>query len=208
MVTTCVDGTITDRADDDGLIFDRKSHVEYFQACLKVLPHYYVGLDTTRLSAVYFCTLGLDILGAGLEGAERESVIEFVYSNQLDSNLGKSLPGYCGFVGSSYCGQNFGGCCRFVGWGFTIMRILNYPRIMVLDAPFPLFFYLLSFVMIVEDRMEETQYPILLLTVFTVKSNQSASVLKRHLANTYKVRHVKHNYFNTQYCYFLHSQSI
>ena len=92
--------------------FDQKSHIEYFQACLKVLPHYYVGLDTTRLSAVYFCTLGLDILGAGLKGDERESVIEFVYSNQLDSNLDQPPPGYCGFIGSSYCGQTFGGCCR------------------------------------------------------------------------------------------------
>ena len=97
---------------DIQLVFDRKSHIEYFQSCLKILPHYYVGLDTTRLSAVYFCTLGLDILGAGLKGDEREIVIEFVYSNQLDNNLDQSPPGYCGFIGSSYCGQTFGGCCR------------------------------------------------------------------------------------------------
>ena len=99
---------------DDAVVFDRESHVEYFRSCLKVLPHYYVGLDTTRLSAVYFCTLGLDLLGAELEGSERERVIDFVYSNQLDADhsQSESRPEYCGFVGSSYCGHSFGSCCR------------------------------------------------------------------------------------------------
>ena len=100
-------------------VFDRGAHIEYFKSCLKVLPHYYVGLDTTRLSAVYFCTLGLDLLGSCLESSERESVIEFIYSNQLDPGQGKSLPGYCGFIGSSYCGQSFGTCCRFASQSAT-----------------------------------------------------------------------------------------
>ena len=96
---------------DDGFVFDRESHIGYFRSCLQVLPHHYVGLDTTRLSAVYFCALGLDILGACLQGPDRDEVIEYVYSNQLDSNQSQYLPGYCGFIGSSYCGKP-SECCR------------------------------------------------------------------------------------------------
>lgn len=103
---------------DSEALFDRESHILYFKACLKSLPQHYVSLDTTRLSAVYFCTLGLDILRASLNDLERENVIEFVYSNQLHSKNNEGClernPGYCGFMGSAACGQGFGTCCKSV----------------------------------------------------------------------------------------------
>jgi geranylgeranyl transferase type-1 subunit beta len=102
---------------DENLVFYRDSHINYFKACLDILPHHYVSLDTTRLSAIYFCTLGLDLLGSPLEGADRENVINYIYSNQLipDKNdESDSFHGRCGFIGSSFCGQPFGECfeCR------------------------------------------------------------------------------------------------
>lgn len=123
-------------------IFHTESHIDYFKTCLKILPSYYVGLDTTRLTAIYFCTLGLDILGYNLVGEERDSVINFIYSNQLntgssekllinssnnslgrskfshvdyiDNNLNGRNAGHCGFIGSSFCGQPFLECCRYL----------------------------------------------------------------------------------------------
>jgi hypothetical protein len=90
---------------DSETSFDRESHILYFKACLKSLPQHYISLDTTRLSAVYFCVLGLDILRASLNGLERKSVIEFVYANQLSSENNEGYherhPGHCGFMGSS-----------------------------------------------------------------------------------------------------------
>jgi geranylgeranyl transferase type-1 subunit beta len=102
---------------DENLVFYRDSHINYFKACLDILPHHYVSLDTTRLSAIYFCTLGLDLLGSPLEGADRENVINYVYSNQLipdESDVSYCFHGHCGFIGSSFCGQPFGECfeCR------------------------------------------------------------------------------------------------
>lgn len=98
--------------------FDRESHILYFKACLKSLPQHYVSLDTTRLSAVYFCVLGLDILRASLNDSEREIVIEFIYANQLSSKHTEGHherhPGYCGFMGSSASGHGFGACCKSV----------------------------------------------------------------------------------------------
>jgi hypothetical protein len=103
---------------DSETSFHRESHILYFKECLKSLPQHYVSLDTTRLSAVYFCVLGLDILRASLNDLERENVIEFVYANQLSSvnNEGhhERHPGHCGFMGSSASGQGFGECCKSV----------------------------------------------------------------------------------------------
>lgn len=94
--------------------FDRESHISYLKACLKSLPQCYINLDTTRLSVVYFCVLGLDILKANLHGPERDDVIEFIYANQLSSNRDDIHPGYCGFVGSTASGHSFGACCKLV----------------------------------------------------------------------------------------------
>lgn len=84
--------------------FRRERHISYFLDNLRCLPEGYVGLDTSRMTALYFCVIGLDILGALDRIENKEEIIEFVYSMQLTS------PNIClpcrGFVGSNYLCHN------------------------------------------------------------------------------------------------------
>jgi geranylgeranyl transferase type-1 subunit beta len=77
-----------------------KTHARFFQALLESLPEHYVSLETTRLTAVYFCVVGLDILGE-LETVDKDRVVAFILSNQVfhDTNGG--------FIGSPFLGQPF-----------------------------------------------------------------------------------------------------
>lgn len=70
---------------------------------------YCSGLDTSRLTVVYFATLGLDIIDMPLEPKERDEVIAYIYSLQVlfldETKVSEcSLAGQAGFLGSSYLG--------------------------------------------------------------------------------------------------------
>jgi len=71
------------------------------------LPEPYVSLDTSRVTAIYFVVLGLDILGA-LDEIDKELVTEYVLAMQVEADESGRLPGHCGFIGSSFLGQPFG----------------------------------------------------------------------------------------------------
>ena len=92
----------------------RDKVVQYLRASLQQLPRIYVGLDATRLSAIYFCVNGLDILGA-LDEIDKAAVIEFIYAMQLTKSPSDRLcPGMFGFAGT-FLGIPFGECCQCKG---------------------------------------------------------------------------------------------
>lgn len=85
-------------------MFKRSEHVTYYKHCLQGLPADYIELDTQRIVLLYFCVLGLDVLGAlsELTCLEKESIIGFVTNNKLKVEYN----GVCtqGFVGSQFLG--------------------------------------------------------------------------------------------------------
>lgn len=78
-------------------------HVSLLKHLLTFLPDYYVGFDTSRLTAIYFCVASLDILDM-IEGVDRDSIIEFLYSLQLSHPNSEDYRPMCGFIGSPYLG--------------------------------------------------------------------------------------------------------
>lgn len=94
------------------LNFYKDHHINYFLSTLRGLPEYYSSLDTTRLTAVYFSVVGLDLLGAldrlGDDG--KQNIINFIYAMQIPADETGKYPGHCGFVGSGFLGQPFGEC--------------------------------------------------------------------------------------------------
>lgn len=84
--------------------FYKERHVKYFQKSSILLPHHYTQLDSSRLTALYFIVVGLDMLGA-VEQVNREQVIDYVYRHQLSpSSEDDFLNGYFGFIGGSFVG--------------------------------------------------------------------------------------------------------
>lgn len=74
--------------------FLRKKHIQFFTRCLNVLPTAYQGLDTNRMTVLFFAIFGLDILGEleTVVDAERgKEIIEWIYSLQV-VNPGRSKP--------------------------------------------------------------------------------------------------------------------
>lgn len=49
---------------------------------LRMLSHQYLSLDTSRMTALYFCVVGLDVLGA-LTSKERAGLIDWIYKHQV-----------------------------------------------------------------------------------------------------------------------------
>eukprot|EP00607_Mallomonas_marina_P010712 CAMPEP_0182421096 /NCGR_PEP_ID=MMETSP1167-20130531/6314_1 /TAXON_ID=2988 /ORGANISM="Mallomonas Sp, Strain CCMP3275" /LENGTH=392 /DNA_ID=CAMNT_0024597875 /DNA_START=102 /DNA_END=1280 /DNA_ORIENTATION=+ len=90
------------------LSLDTTKHINYFKMCLNLLPHHYVGLDCSRLTAIYFSVTGLDILGA-LDEIDKSSIIDYIYALQINPNEKESpgTPSYGGFIGGTYLGQSF-----------------------------------------------------------------------------------------------------
>ena len=96
--------------------FRRDVHIRFFLECLKQgFPEHYVSLDTSRLTAVYFAVLGLDILGAA-DRIDKEAVMAYILAMQIPADTTGKWPGHCGFIGSTFLGQAFsidGGECSF-----------------------------------------------------------------------------------------------
>jgi geranylgeranyl transferase type-1 subunit beta len=62
----------------EGFLYEK--HVHYFQMHMRFLPHYYTGLDSNRLTALYFCVVGLDLLGQ-LDLVDKIIISNYVYSS-------------------------------------------------------------------------------------------------------------------------------
>jgi geranylgeranyl transferase type-1 subunit beta len=88
-------------------MFSRTEHVKFFMTCLDGLPADYVELDTQRMVLLYFCVLGLDILGAlhEITNDQIENVVRFVDNNRLQLQHPTSKLSYQGYHGSGFIGS-------------------------------------------------------------------------------------------------------
>jgi geranylgeranyl transferase type-1 subunit beta len=87
--------------------FHHAKHLQYVLLSLKLLPHHYVQLDSSRLTALYFIVISLDMLkGIDSPSVSREQLIEFIYMHQLSPSNDKEIieNGYFGFVGGTFLG--------------------------------------------------------------------------------------------------------
>jgi hypothetical protein len=87
--------------------FHHAKHLQYVLLSLKLLPHHYVQLDSSRLTALYFIVISLDMLkGIDSPSVSREQLIEFIYMHQLSPSNDEEIieNGYFGFVGGTFLG--------------------------------------------------------------------------------------------------------
>lgn len=81
-------------------------HVVYFKRVLHVLPVH--QLDTHRISVAYFALSGLDLLNSlGDIEDQRENIIEWIYSLQVQPNESGSNLDQCGFRGCPMMGHSY-----------------------------------------------------------------------------------------------------
>mmetsp|Transcript_11716 Transcript_11716/g.17751 ORF Transcript_11716/g.17751 Transcript_11716/m.17751 type:complete len:361 (-) Transcript_11716:82-1164(-) len=94
-------------------VVDLKKTSKYFSLCLRGLPHHYTGLDTSRLSAVYFAVLGLDMIGERAQ-IPLQDTVHHILSLQLSFHPQCRRVGYSGFLGSAYLGEIVNESCCVV----------------------------------------------------------------------------------------------
>ena len=79
-------------------------HVKYFQQLSFLLPHHYTQLESSRLTALYFVVVALDLLQE-LEKLDCPTIIDFVYLLQIfpkdEEEIGR---GHFGFLGGTHFG--------------------------------------------------------------------------------------------------------
>jgi len=78
------------------------AHARYFRAHLNALSRHHASLDAQRMTVLYFCVVGLDVLGEALPEYEREQTIEWIYNLQLPGDG-------AGFRGGTWAGAVFCG---------------------------------------------------------------------------------------------------
>mmetsp|Transcript_128191 Transcript_128191/g.256015 ORF Transcript_128191/g.256015 Transcript_128191/m.256015 type:complete len:455 (+) Transcript_128191:174-1538(+) len=88
LVTDCIGEQSKLEASD----FRLERHAAYFKKHLQELPGIYKTMDTNRLTLLYFCVSGLDLLDL-LGEVDKVTVIRYIYSQQ------SSLPDHGGFYG-------------------------------------------------------------------------------------------------------------
>lgn len=85
--------------------FHVEKHVKYFQQMVYLLSNHYTQLDNSRLTALYFVVVALDMLQE-LDRVPRADVIDFIYIHQLipkDEN--EITRGNFGFTGGGFVGR-------------------------------------------------------------------------------------------------------
>jgi len=86
---------------------DVPKHVKYFQGHLNVLPHFYGSQDSNRMTILFFCLGGLDVLGKldeAIDEKRRNEIIEWVYAMQITPDQNDSNLERCGFRGGNILG--------------------------------------------------------------------------------------------------------
>jgi len=90
--------------------FEKHRHIKYFERCFKMLPYYYTSADTNRMTFLFFCLSGLDLLGALDEVITpdiKEKTIEWIYAQQIHPDPKIGNIGQCGFRGAPFLGHKF-----------------------------------------------------------------------------------------------------
>lgn len=71
---------------------EKTKHTKYFSRCLFLLPAQATSYDGNRLSIVYFCLSGLDLLGTLDQfiktDEQRKEYIEWIYKQVVESGEG------------------------------------------------------------------------------------------------------------------------
>ena len=82
---------------------------KFFEFHLGRLPEPYTQLDSSRLTVIYFCVVGLDLLGEldSMDEVGKRVIIDYIYAQQLNDT--HTSHGHRGFLGT-YQGQPFGSC--------------------------------------------------------------------------------------------------
>jgi geranylgeranyl transferase type-1 subunit beta len=88
--------------DEKARLPHRDLHINYFLLSSNILPHDYIGLDSSRVTAIYFIIVALDVLDA-LNESMRVRFIDAIYSFQLSpSSNSETDSGNFGFIGGSF----------------------------------------------------------------------------------------------------------
>jgi len=90
--------------------FEKDKHIKYFERCFKMLPNQYESADTNRMTLLFFCISGLDLLGAlddALTPDIKQKTIEWIYAQQIHPDPKIGNIGQCGFRGSPFLGHKF-----------------------------------------------------------------------------------------------------
>jgi prenyltransferase beta subunit len=87
------------------LKFNKSAHLNYFLIASHVLPSHYTSLDPSRLSAIYFVVVALDLLDS-LECVQTADFIEYIYLLQLHATDESIKHGHFGFVGGTFTAHN------------------------------------------------------------------------------------------------------
>jgi geranylgeranyl transferase type-1 subunit beta len=77
--------------------------IQYFKSHLKLLPHHYTSTDCNRMSLLYFCLSGLDLLNVLFTLDERNQFIRWIYAQQVYNSKLQTA----GFRGGSFAGAPF-----------------------------------------------------------------------------------------------------
>jgi geranylgeranyl transferase type-1 subunit beta len=84
-------------------------HINFFKMHINILPQAYEGsMNTSRMTALYFSVIGLDMLNA-LDNCNKQQIIDWVYAMQVLPEEGQTEETVCtgGFRGSTHAGGPF-----------------------------------------------------------------------------------------------------
>lgn len=83
--------------------FQRSLHANYFLLLSHILPDHYIGLDSSKISGIYFVVVALDLLGSLNDDAMRHRFIEGVYNFQLRPESDSAISaGKFGFISGNF----------------------------------------------------------------------------------------------------------
>ncbi len=84
---------------------NHQGQLNYFILASHMLPCHYTSLDPSRLSAIYFVLVAIDLLG-GLCYISKEKFIDYIYMLQLPATSNSVDHGYFGFIGGTFAAHN------------------------------------------------------------------------------------------------------
>lgn len=98
-------------ADED--VFQREKHIKFLLRHLTILPTEYTGLDSNKMTLIYFIVSSLDVMGELDRIPNKQSIVDFVYSCQVlpDRDNPDGTLQNCGFRGSPFFGNPFNPTC-------------------------------------------------------------------------------------------------
>lgn len=88
----------------------REKHIAFFRRCLGVIPSMFQEFDPNRMTILFFCISGLDLLKAlNVLDESKQDIIDWIYAQQIlpDKSNPDCNMSMCGFRGGSYMGVPF-----------------------------------------------------------------------------------------------------